>query len=129
VRSANVCDEPIAIFGDPAQEVRRGSHIRVVLHAPAGLPAESPPKQVIFRLLRDEEVLYEAELSPADFQTPEARSAANGSDQVVLTITTIAQLLSFAVTQRCLLKTRVLVDGKEFRGGALEASADALRVS
>jgi len=35
VHGANVGDEPIAIFGETAREVRRGGCIRVVLHAPA----------------------------------------------------------------------------------------------
>jgi hypothetical protein len=84
------------------------------------VPASALPKQVILRLYRDDEVLFEADLSPADIKI-------DGTEGRVLTITSIAQLVSFPVTQNCTLKARAIIDSKELRGGGLELlAADAM---
>lgn len=87
------------------------------------VPAESPPKQVVFRLLRDEEVLLQHEVSVPDLMDQSVVAAGDGSGSRALTIGTIAQLVSFPVTQHCFLKARAYVDGKELRGGVLELMA------
>ena len=80
----------------------------------------SGSREVILRLFRDDEVLFEADLSPADLKI-------DGSEGRALTITSIAQLVSFPVTQHCTLKARAIIDGKELRGGGLELlAADAM---
>lgn len=86
------------------------------------VPAQSPPKSVIFRLLRDDEVLYEADVSSVEPMRP-AASPADAQERWALTIGTIAQLLSFPVTQNSRLKARAVVDGVELRGGALDLMA------
>lgn len=88
------------------------------------LPANAPPpKSVVFRLLRDDEVVFEANLSPADGGT-DADALARASDDMAasryLNIAAIAQLVSFQIPQQATLKARAMVDGKELRGGALE---------
>jgi hypothetical protein len=87
------------------------------------VPANAPPKHVVFKLLRDEEVLFEADLSQSDIKEPAVTSLANGPDGIALTISSVAQLVGFPITQRCLLKARAIVDGRELRGGALELLA------
>lgn len=92
------------------------------------VPAASPPKDIVFRLLKDEEVLFEADLSAADIKEPATSTPGLGTDSLVITISSVAQLVSFTITERCLLKSRAIVDGKELRGGALELLAlDAKR--
>jgi hypothetical protein len=87
------------------------------------VPLSSAPKHVVFRLLRDDEVLFEADLSQSDIKDPAASAPTDGADSVALTISSVAQLVGFPVTQRCFLKARATVDGKELRGGALELLA------
>ena len=87
------------------------------------LPADAPPKSVIFRLLRDDEVVFEANLTPPDGAVEtDALAGASGDSAAsrCLNITTIAQLVSFQIPKQTPLKARALVDGKELRGGALE---------
>jgi hypothetical protein len=74
------------------------------------------PKQVIFRLLRDDEILFETQMAPLDFKDP-------ADERRALTISSVAQLVGFVVTQQCVLKARAIVDGKELRGGGLELLA------
>jgi hypothetical protein len=87
------------------------------------VPMSSAPKHVVFRLLRDEEILFEAELSSSEFKDPGVSTLEDGGGSRVITISAIAQLVGFPVTQRCVLKARAMVDGKELRGGALELLA------
>ena len=92
------------------------------------LPAGAAPKQVVFRLLKDDETLYETDLSPSDFKDATVASAESGAELLALTISSAAQIVGFPVTQRCFLKARAIVDGKELRGGALElVAADIAR--
>jgi hypothetical protein len=87
------------------------------------VPLSATPKHVVFRLLRDDEVLFEAYLTQSDIKDPAATAPADGPDSVALTISSVAQLVGFPITQRCILKVRAVVDGKELRGGALELLA------
>jgi hypothetical protein len=87
------------------------------------VPVSCVPKHVIFRLLRDDEVIFEADLSASDIKDPAQSSVADGADSRVLTISSVAQIVGFPVTERCMLKSRAVVDGKELRGGALELLA------
>jgi len=91
------------------------------------VPPRSLPKHVVFRLMRDDEVLYEADVTPAEIMGATQQDSADAADSKALTIASIAQLIAFPVTQRCLLTARALLDGKELRGGALELiAADAV---
>jgi hypothetical protein len=87
------------------------------------LPAKSPPKHVVFKLLRDEEVIFEADLAVADFNNPSANAPDLGIENLAITVSSVAQLLNFSITQRSILKTRAVVDGKELRGGGMELLA------
>jgi hypothetical protein len=87
------------------------------------VPTDSPPTQVVFKLLRDEEVLLQHDVQVSDLVDPAVVASTEGNEGRVLTISTIAQLVSFPVTQHCFLKARAYVDGKELRGGALELLA------
>lgn len=87
------------------------------------VPAASPPRKVTFRLLREEEIIFEADAVQSDIQDTAAPTAAVGIDSLALTISTVAQLVSFPLTQRCFLSSVAVVDGKELRGGSLELLA------
>lgn len=87
------------------------------------LPLSRMPKNVTFRLLRDEEVLFEANVTPTEALAAANGGNAHGTDTMAPTIASIAQLISLPVTQRCLLRARAIVDGQELRGGTLELQA------
>jgi hypothetical protein len=86
-------------------------------------PANQRPRSVIFKLLRDEEVIFQADLSPADLTEDVAVFEEKDKGPVVFTISTVAQVIGLPVTQHGFLRARALVDGKELRGGALELQA------
>ncbi len=87
------------------------------------VPIGRLPKNVIFRLLRDEELLFEADVMPAEMLGTANDGRAYGTETLALTIASIAQLIAFPITQRCFLRARAIVDGKELRGGTLELLA------
>lgn len=87
------------------------------------VPASSPPRNVTFKLLRDEEVIFQADLAADILDRQAQESALNAPESHVLTISSITQIIGLPVTQRAMLKARGYVDGKELRGGALELLA------
>jgi hypothetical protein len=87
------------------------------------IPIGSIPKSIVFKLFRDEEVIFEADLSPADKADLLAGISADNAGPHALTVTSIAQLIGFQIPQRARLKTVAIVDGKELRGGALDLQA------
>jgi hypothetical protein len=89
------------------------------------IPASTPPRTVLFRLLRDDEVIFEADLSAATAGNPALEVPPAVMDARALTISTVAQFVSFSVTQPSTLRARAIVDGKELRGGGLELQAAA----
>lgn len=89
------------------------------------VPLGKLPNTVTFRLLRDEEVLFEADVAPTEVLGTANGGSAYGADTMALTISSIAQLIAFPVTQRCFLRARAMVDGEELRGGTLELLAGA----
>ena len=86
-------------------------------------PANQRPKSVIFKLVKDEEVIFQAELSPSDLKEDSAIFEEKDKGPVVLTISTAAQIIGLPLTQHGFLRARAVVDGKELRGGALELQA------
>jgi hypothetical protein len=86
------------------------------------LPSKAPPKSVTFKLLRDEEVIFETDLPPDHIKSLE-KLAASGSDSRAIATGTVAQFVSFPVTHACALKARAIVDGKEIPGGGLDLQA------
>lgn len=92
------------------------------------VPAKSPPRHVVFKLLRDEEVIFEADLTASDFKHASVTSGLP-VDDLAITLSSVSQLINLSITQTCILKTRAIVDGKELRGGGLELVAiEALRL-
>jgi hypothetical protein len=91
------------------------------------VPANAAPQHVQFKLVRDEEVLFEASLRQSDLTDSKLSAAGEAPDDMALTIASIAQLVGFPITQRCLLKSRAIVDGRELRGGTLELTANETR--
>jgi hypothetical protein len=87
------------------------------------VPATSPPRSVTFRLLRDEEVIFEADVMQSEIKDPVAAPDMEGMDALALTISTVAQLANFQITKHGYIRTVAIVDGKELRGGALELLA------
>lgn len=87
------------------------------------VPLGKLPKNVTFRLLRDDEVLFEADVTPAEARGTANGGNAHGTDAMALAISSVAQLIAFPVTQRCFLRARAIVDGEELRGGTLELLA------
>jgi hypothetical protein len=87
------------------------------------MPTTSPPKQVIFRLLKNDEVIFEAEMPAIDLNDSLQIHQPNDSDARALTIGSIAQLIPFHIDQPCTLRARAIIDGKELRGGGLEVLA------
>ncbi len=87
------------------------------------VPLGKLPNSVTFRLLRDDEALFEADVAPTDMLPAANGGTTSGTDTTALTISSIAQLIAFPVTKRCVLRACAVVDGKEFRGGTLELLA------
>jgi hypothetical protein len=84
------------------------------------VPAATPPRKITFKLLRGEQVIFEAEVEQSEIKDPAVAPPVDGPDSLGLTINTVAQLINFQITERCYLRTLAIVDGKELRGGALE---------
>lgn len=89
------------------------------------VPANSPPKKVLFRLLRGDETIFEADVSQVESVDAPNRAPAAMVDPRVWTITSVAQLVNFQITEAAVLKSRAIVDGVELRGGALELQSAA----
>lgn len=89
------------------------------------VPANAVPRHVAFKLLRGEEVIFEAELSHIDNESTLVQLPPGTEDSHALTIGNVAQFVNFAVTEQALLKARALVDGKELRGGSPELLASS----
>lgn len=84
------------------------------------VPANKIPKAVVFRLVREQEVLFEAELSPADDAEALVAARSGSTRSRHLTISTVAQVVGLQIPQSSRLNTIAIVDGKELHGGALD---------
>lgn len=89
------------------------------------VPASAVPRQVVFKLLRGDEVIFEAEMSHADNESTLVQCPPGLEESHAFTFGNVAQFLSFPVTEQALLKARALLDGKELRGGSLELMASS----
>lgn len=87
------------------------------------VPVDALPRQVVFKLFRGDEAIFEAEMSPASDQNTLAQLPPELDESHALTIATVAQFMNFAVTEQVLLRARAIVDGRELRGGSLELLA------
>lgn len=68
-------------------------------------------------------MLFAAHVAPTEVLGTANGGSADGSDTLALTISSVAQLIAFPVTQRSFLRARAMVDGEELRGGTLELLA------
>lgn len=88
------------------------------------VPATTPPREVIFRVVMDDAVLFEHQLSLAEQATASDQPIERGNpDVIATTISTVAQLVNLPLTRHGLLKARAVVDGLELKGGSLELVA------
>lgn len=86
-------------------------------------PASRPPKSVVFRLLRDDEVIYENAFDAKTLKKLVAAQPKKGVEHRHITLGAVAQIANVKISERCLLKARAVIDGEELRGGALELLA------
>ena len=84
-----------------------------------GPGTKKTPKSLVFRLLRDDDLLAEISL-PREALAEAAKNAASDSakDSKRLTIGTVLQLFPLQLAEPCVLKTRAMCDGEEIKGGA-----------
>jgi hypothetical protein len=85
--------------------------------------ATRPPTSVVFKLVRDEDVVYEHAIDHAALKEMIATMAKGDADHRHITVGAVAQIVNVVITDRCMLKARAIVDGEELRGGALELCA------
>ena len=88
------------------------------------VPLATVPQLVVFKLLHDEEVLFESEVVPPQLAEPAEAPSAIQTEPRIVTISAVAQLVGFEITQRSVLKARAVVDGQELHGGAVEVLAE-----
>lgn len=84
------------------------------------VPVTSPPRSVVFKLFRDDELIFEADLSAGGTDTLVPGLPPGGPEPQVLMVSSVAQFVSFQVTRRATLRARAYVDGRELKGGGLE---------
>lgn len=87
------------------------------------IPVEqSPRKKIVFRLQRDEEVIFQAELTPPT-EDPAKELAPRAEDASLLWMSFVAQLANFEVAGPAILRARAIIDEQEVRGGILRLQA------
>jgi hypothetical protein len=85
--------------------------------------ANRPPKSVVLKLLRDDEVIYEHAFDAKTLKQLVAAQPKKGVEHRHITLGAVAQISNVKISERCLLKARAVVDGEELRGGTLELRA------
>ena len=85
--------------------------------------ATRPPKSVIFKLLRDEELIYEHAIDPTALENVAAAVPKDDAKNRHITLGAVAQLVNVTITERSVIKARAVVDGEELPGGTLELGA------
>ena len=88
------------------------------------VPLGAVPRLVVFKLLHDEEVLFESETAPPQFAPAPDGVSEDQNESRIVTISAVAQLVGFEITRRSVLKARAIVDGEELRGGAVEVLSE-----
>jgi hypothetical protein len=78
----------------------------------------SPPGQLIFRLLKDEEIIAESEI-PSDVLTRMPSVESDSSETPMHVVATVFQLFPLDLTGPCKFRARAICDGEEFKGGSL----------
>ncbi|MEY2930228.1 MAG: hypothetical protein RL033_977 [Pseudomonadota bacterium] len=85
--------------------------------------ASRPPESLVFKLLRDEEVIYEHPVDEDALKQLIASTPASDIEGRSHTFGAVAQIVNLVFSEACMLKSRAIVDGKELKGGALELLA------
>lgn len=83
---------------------------------------QSPRKKIVFRLQRDEEVIFQAELTPPT-EGAAKELARRTEDTSLLWMSFVAQLTNFEVAEPAVLRARAIIDEQEVRGGILRLQA------
>jgi hypothetical protein len=85
--------------------------------------AARPPRSVTFKLLRDEELIYEHAIDPATLKDFVAAVPKGDTKNRHITLGAVAQLVNLTIIERSVIKARAVVDGEELPGGTLELCA------
>jgi hypothetical protein len=88
--------------------------------------AKKTPKSLVFRLLRDDDVLAEISL-PRAALVEAGRNAASdrAKDSQRLTIGTVLQIFPLQLAEPCVLEARAICDAVEIKGGAWPVESPA----
>ena len=85
--------------------------------------ASHPPESVLFRLLRNDDVIYEHAVDDSALQAMAGSIPAAGLDGRYIAVGAVAQIVNVELAKRGFLRARAIVDGEELRGGSLEMLA------
>lgn len=78
----------------------------------------SPPKELVFKLLRDHELIGERQIASSALRG--LSDAADVAQETAMqVIGTIFQIFPLQLTGPCIFRARAVCDGQEFKGGAL----------
>ena len=83
------------------------------------VPAKKVPKSIEFRVLRDQEELFAAEVPEAALHETVSAVPTDKDDDHFLHFHAIAQFVNLPLAARCLIQSRATVDGEELKGGSL----------
>lgn len=90
---------------------------------------QSPKKKIAFRLQREDDVIFEAEITPPGEEAVRDL-VSRPDDSPWVWISFVAQLANFEISEPALLRARALIDDEwEVRGGALRLQAASQRRS
>jgi len=78
----------------------------------------SPPGELLFRLLKDDEVIAEREM-PSDMLRSIAAATSDSSETPMQLIGTVFQIFPLQLTAPCKFRARAICDGQEFKDGSL----------
>jgi len=78
----------------------------------------SPPGQLIFRLLKDDEVIAEREI-PSNVLAGMPSAESDSLEIPMHIVATVFQLFPLDLTGPCKFRARATCDGEEFKGGSL----------
>ena len=78
----------------------------------------SPPKDVLFKLLRDDELIVERHFTAADLASLSG-VVEDPRERSMQLIATIFQIFPLQLTGPCRFRARAICDGEEFKGGTL----------
>lgn len=130
-----ICDDVRKEVGNKLSYMGIYSGSIVVTQFPARLPklcfvlnlrvdAESPLRQAVFRIMKDETVIARAELKEEQLSEMQIRIAAAAKDVMTLesphfTFSVVCEVAPFEVTESCKLRMRADTEHGEIKGGTI----------